>query len=258
MKISRTIEVLEALASGCSPQTGEVIANDSVLNERNVIRALERAIYVLEEIENSNEQPNEKKVQSTEIYIDNKEINKAVELFQSIEYMPTYSRLTHFFLKSKHFEFPVLNSNELYGKYFGLYTKHDLHKLFKHYLIENGFTLFGKKKKDKKPDPWNDIGFFQQEKFNNLTDKAIEQLKNKINEIGVLKTENLSEHYIKARTRHFRAYESWTDQEKILLETAMKYTNDLELLSSCFQRGEGAIESCGKKLIYEKNIPDNK
>ena len=33
MKIDRTIEILEALASGCSPQTGELIENDSVLND---------------------------------------------------------------------------------------------------------------------------------------------------------------------------------------------------------------------------------
>jgi len=43
-----------------------------------------------------------------------------------------------------------------------------------------------------------------------------------------------------------------TDKEKELLEKAMEYTNDLELLSECFQRGIGSIESCGKRLIYEK------
>ena len=249
MKIDRAIEILEALASGCSPQTGELIENDSVLNERDVIRALEKAISELERINRSTEnQP-----QKTELNITKEEIDKTIKLFQSVEYNPTYSRLTHFFLKSKEFEFPILNSNELYGKYFGYYTKQDLHKFFKHYLIENGYSLHGKVKKERKPQPWKDIDFFQKDKFNNLTEKAIEQLKNKINEIGILKTEDLSEYIVNARVRHFRAYESWTDKEKELLEKAMEYTNDLELLSECFQRGIGSIESCGKRLIYEKN-----
>jgi hypothetical protein len=248
MKIDRAIEILEALASGCSPQTGELIENDSVLNERDVIRALEKGISELERINRSTEnQP-----QKTELNITTEEIDKTIKLFQSVEYNPTYSRLTHFFLKSKEFEFPILNSNELYGKYFGYYTKQDLHKFFKHYLIENGYSLHGKVKKERKPQPWKDIDFFQKDKFNNLTEKAIEQLKNKINEIGILKTEDLSEYIVNARVRHFRAYESWTDKEKELLEKAMEYTNDLELLSECFQRGIGSIESCGKRLIYEK------
>lgn len=44
MDINKTIEILEALASGCSPTTGEMINNDSVLNERDVIRAIQIAI----------------------------------------------------------------------------------------------------------------------------------------------------------------------------------------------------------------------
>ncbi|MFD1292620.1 hypothetical protein ACFQ5N_02120 [Lutibacter holmesii] len=252
MKIRRTIEILEALASGCSPQTGELIENDSVLNERDVIRALEKAISELERINISTESKSENKTQTIELNITTEEIKKTIKLFQSIEYNPTYSRLTHFFLKSKQFDFPILNSNDLYGKYFGYYTKQDLHKFFKHYLIENGFSLHGKVKKEKKPQPWQDIEFFKQEKFNNLTDKAVEQLKSKINEIGILKTEDLSQHTINSRVRYFRAYENWNDYEKELLEKAMEYTNDLELLSECFQRGKGSIESYGKRLIYEK------
>ena len=252
MKINRTIEILEALASGCSPQTGELIEIDSVLNERVVIRALESAISELERINASQNKQIENTNQTSELNISNEEIEKTIKLFQSIEYNPTYSRLTHFFLKSKEFEFAILNSNELYGKYFGYFTKQDLHKFFKLYLIEHGFSLHGKVKKVKKTQPWQDVDFFQLGKFNNLTDKAIEQLKIKINEIGILKTENLTQSTINSRVRYFRAYETWTDKEKELLEKAMEYTNDVELLSECFQRGNGSIESCGKRLIYER------
>ena len=254
MKINRTIEVLEALASGCSPQTGELIKNESVLNERDVIRALEKAISELERIKNSDknhiEIPSE--IETDELNINEEEIKRVIELFQSVEYNPTYNRLTHFFLKSKHFEFPILNSDKLYGKYFDYYTKQDLNKFFKLYLIENGFSLHGKINKEKKTEPWRDVNFFLLEKFNNLTDRAIEQLKNKINEIGIIKTENLSEYVINSRVKYFRAYENWSDNEKRLLEKAMTYTNDLKLLSECFQRGKGSIESCGKRIIFEK------
>lgn len=248
MKLNKTIEILEALASGCSPQTGELVEKNSVLNERDVIRALERAISELERINNSTE----KETQTSELNISKEEVDKAIKLFQDVEYNPTYSRLTHFFLKSKQFEFPILNSSELYGKYFGYYTKQYLHKFFKHYLIENGFSLHGRIKKERKPQPWLEIDFFEKEKFNRLNEKAINQLKNKINEIGILKIEGLSEYIVNERVRHPRAYENWTNKEKELLEKAMKYTNDLNLLSECFQRGKGSIESCGKRIIYER------
>ncbi len=67
----------------------------------------------------------------------------------------------------------------------------------------------------------------------------------------MLKTENLSEYTQNARKNYPRAYESWSEKEKELLFKALKYTNDLDLLSECFQRGKGSIESCGQRLIYE-------
>lgn len=82
--------------------------------------------------------------------------------------------------------------------------------------------------------------------------------KEKIDELGVQKTENISEYHQKARINHPRAYESWTDAEKELLSKAIEYTNDLDLLSDCFQRGKGAIESTGQRLIYEsQNLQDD-
>jgi hypothetical protein len=273
MKIKKAIEILEALASGCSPQTGELIENESVLNERDVIRALERVIYELERLNNLKDELNETDIEKSEVKINNRgikkteletnikeininneEVDKVIKLFQSIDYSNTCTRLTQFFLKSKQFDSPVLNSNELYGKYFGHYKKQDLENFFRRYFLENGFTLNGKDKKDRKLLPWENVTFFKLEKFNNLTEKAIEQLKGKINEIGILKTEDLTLSAISSRVKYFRAYESWSDIEKELLEKAMKYTNDVELLSECFQRGNGSIKACGKRLIHERNL----
>ncbi len=256
MELTQTIEILEALASGCSPLTGEFVENDSVLHERNVIRALEKAISELEKIKDSNNIPvtSEKKAQ---IQLDKEEIQEAIDLFLSVNYSPSYNRLTHFFLKTKVFEFPLINSNKLYGKYHGIYQKQDLNGYLMKYLTENGFTLQGKIKKSR-DDQWMLIDFFDKETFNKLTEKGINQLKDKINNIGIEKTENLSDYIINARKSYPRAYESWSDEEKELLSKALNYTNDLNLLSECFQRGPGSISNCGRKIIYEQKPVANK
>ena len=49
MDINKAVKVLELLAAGYSPATGAMISNESVLNERDVIRALQIAIDYLKE-----------------------------------------------------------------------------------------------------------------------------------------------------------------------------------------------------------------
>ena len=166
MDINRTIQILEALVSGCSPKTGEVVAEDSVLNERDVIRALQIAIDEL------------KSLPPKEVHTERKK-----------------SKVDKSILK--------------------------------------------------------DIDYFRKEKFNHLSSETIEKLKSRVNDFGVTKTENLSEYIINDRTNYKRAYEPWSDDEKELFSETIKYTNDVELLSECFQRGKGSIESFGQKLIYE-------
>lgn len=96
-----------------------------------------------------------------------------------------------------------------------------------------------------------EVDFFRKATFNKLSAKAINQLKGRADELGMINTDNLSESVRSARTRHARAYEPWTEKEKDLLCKAMKYTNDLGILSRSFQRAKSSIESCGQRLIYE-------
>ncbi len=63
---------------------------------------------------------------------------------------------------------------------------------------------------------------------------------------------NISEYIKNARFQYPRAYEPWSESEKELLNKAMEYTNDLDLLTCCFKRGKGSIESCGKRILFEK------
>ncbi len=161
MDKSKTIEILEALASGCSPTTGEMVGNESILNERDVIRALQIAIDELKKMDSINAISNRQK-----------------------------KRLSR------------------------------------------------------------EIDFFQKEKFNKMTEGAINQIKQQVKELGMTKLENLSEYVKNERVNHPRAYEPWSAKEKELLSNAIKFTNNLDLLSECFQRGKGSIESCGQKIIH--------
>jgi len=245
MDRNKTIEILEALASGCSPTTGEMIENESVLNQRDVIRALQIAI--------DNLKTNEPQTIS-DVEIDETDIKSVIDLFKEEEQNPTSNKLVGFFLGTRKFKNETLVSNQLYGKYRKLYQKGQLLDFFNQYLVDNKLA----NRNNRKNNPYKEIDFFQKETFNRLSEKAINQLKEKVNEIGILKTENLSEYVQNARINHPRAYESWTDMEKELLNKAIEYTNDLNLLSDCFQRGKGSIESWGQRLIYEsQNLQDD-
>ena len=242
MNKEETIEILEALASGCSPKTGEVLQNDSVLNERDVIRALQIAIIELKGGENIQN--------DISLMVPAEEINAAMQLFRSVNYNPSYGRLTHFFLRTKTFEYSELNTNVLYGKYNGVHTKSDLNKFIKIFLIDNGFSMYGKEKRLIDDQNWKNVTHFESPIYNKLSEMAINQLKEKINEIGIIKTENLSDNIIKKRIVSPRANEPWSLNEKELLKKALQYTNDLELLVVCFQRGHGSLRTTGKKLLY--------
>jgi len=243
MNTSTAIEILEALASGCSPTTGEMIENDSILNERTVIRALQIAIDYLK-TENKNQF-------LSDITIDETEIKAVIELFRAENQTLTTNSLVGFFLGTRNFKNENLISNSLYGKFKNNFTKGQLLDFFNQYLLENQLT----NKNNYRNNPYREIDFFQKEKFNNLSESAIKQLKEKINELGIIKVENLSEYIQTARINYPRAYESWSDTEKELLSKAIKYTNDLDLLSECFQRGKGSVESCGQRIIYESQKP---
>jgi hypothetical protein len=245
MDRNKTIEILEALASGCSPTTGEMIENESVLNERDVIRALQVAIDNLKTDEPQT---------ISNVEIDETDIKSVIDLFKEEEQNPTSNKLVGFFLGTRKFKNETLVSNQLYGKYRNLYQKGQLLDFFNKYLVDNKLA----NRNNRKNNPYKEIDFFQKETFNRLSEKAINQLKEKVDELGILKTENLSEYVQNARINHPRAYESWTDMEKELLNKAIEYTNDLDLLSDCFQRGKGSIESCGQRLIYEsQNLQDD-
>lgn len=238
MDLIKTIEILEALAAGCSPTTGEIVDQKSVLNERDVIRALQVAIDQLK---------TDVRPVDPDVEIDLKDIDSVFELFDEVEERPTVRKLVGFFLGNRKFKKERVVSDPQYGKYQGLLQQGQLFDFFTKYKAEHPFHFRGNQKNNR----YREIDFFQKEPFNHLSEPSIKQLKEKVELLGVQKTENLSEIVQNARINHPRAFESWTEHEKALLKRAIDYTNDLDLLSACFQRGKGAIESCGQRLIYE-------
>jgi len=236
MNLQKTIDTLEALASGCSPRTGEIISNDSVLNEREVIRALQLAIDRLKVDLNQ---------EAIEVHIPHEEIREAQEVFESIDKTGTWNQLLGFFLATRKFRSEELISHKLYGKYADKYTKGQ--------LLDYLTKILKSENKSEKP-PWQEIRYFDGAAFNKLSPSAIHNLEKAIGRLGIQKTEELSDYVREARINHPRAYEAWTNEEKDLLQRALIYTNDLSFLSKTFQRGVGSIRTNGQKLLYEKLI----
>jgi hypothetical protein len=238
MTISKTVQILEALASGCSPSTGELLDKESVLNERDVIRALQVAIDRLKS-ESLPEQAN--------IILEDQEVGSIVILFREQSKSITANNLTAFFLGTRQFKNPELLAHKLYGKYRGVYTNGQMIDYFSRYLVEKKLIP----QNPPKDAPYKQIDYFAKEKFNKFTDSDISQLKEKVKGLGMQKTEKLAPYILDARRFYRRAYEPWLPVELELIKEAIKFTNDLNLLSECFQRGKGSIEAVGQKIIWE-------
>lgn len=241
MNLNETITVLEALASGCSPTTGAVVAQESVLNERDVIRALQVAIERLKN-EPSKNQPG--------IDIDAAEIRAVIQFLSEQQQTATQNKLADFFLAGTAVTHESFTAHELYGKYKGRYAKGELQDFFSTWLQNHGAQQ--RKKRSREMEPWKAIDFFQQVPFNHYSAEGMEQLKQQVVELGLIKSENIAEYIQKARLHYPRSHEPWKAPEDELLATALQQTNDLSFLSDCFQRGTNAIESRGKRLLYEQ------
>ncbi|RZJ88066.1 MAG: hypothetical protein EOO20_14565 [Chryseobacterium sp.] len=238
MDAAKAIQILQALTSGYSPTTEELLDKGSILNDRQVLRALQIAIDALGK--QNHDLP-------SNVQIDKEDVQRVMDLFRDQQKTPSAISLTGFFLGTRQFKNIPLVSHNLYGKFRDIYSSGQLIDFFTHYLNENRIisgNSIGS-------GSFKDIDFFQKERFNRLSPSAINQLKEKVNELGVVKTENLSDYIKLARTTNARAYEHWSDKELELLSKAIQYTNDLDLLSECFQRGKGSIESVGQKIVFK-------
>lgn len=231
------LNILEALANGCSPFSGEVLSEESVLNDRNVIRALQFAIDSLSGL------PNEK----NEILIDEADIIEANLLFEKHTGSATSAKLVGLFLGTRNFKNVLLKDNRLYGKYAGKFKKGELGDYLSKYF-EDVNPL------NRKFETWDNLEYFKEPVFNKLSEKAIEQLKEKVKALPITKKDDLSQAVVKARLEHYRYQEPWSFEETQILKKSLEYTNSLKVLSKCFGRTTGSIASKGQSLMNaEKN-----
>ena len=240
MDKKEALKILEALADGCSPITGELIEDDHIMNNRDVIWALQYAITAIKQSAQT----------SPEMEIDKKAIKAAINLLEQNKLKPTANRLAGLLLGTRKFRTKVIQSDPLYGQYRKRFTKGQLLDFLEHYLVAHKYKVYS----PNQDEPWKLNPFFTRSLFNNLSDRAMDQLKQKVKAIGIVKTENLNVHIIQARKRYYRSHEPWSEVEMELLTKAMQYTNDLELLSECFGRSKNAIEVCGLKKLYEQQM----
>ena len=249
MTKEEAVKILDALAEGCSPFTGEMLEDHVILNERQVIRALQKAIDSLSVSDHESTEKDRNKAEQMDI--EDEKIIAAINILKEEKIHITPSKLTRFFLGSRTFNSETLRQSTVFGMLRHNHTYNSLKPLINKFFKENSSLLPSHPSKENKP--WASIDYFQQKSFCKLSEKAINQLREKVGDIPLVKTaqDELPEYVINARKDHSRAYEPWSEKELELLSKAILYTNNLLVLSKCFQRGPGSVSSCGKRLIYE-------
>ncbi|WP_181305530.1 hypothetical protein [Rufibacter sp. XAAS-G3-1] len=259
MKREEAIAIIDALAAGCSPFTGEVLEGHPILNDRNVIRALQTALVSLSAQPSAigNTIPPAVKLPHE---LSKETVRTAIELLQENGFNTTFGRLTKFFLGSRHFEGSPVAQSPLFGSFKGRYRYNSFKPLVLQVLQENPDlrTTAAIRKQAAQEKPWDSVVYFTGQRFCKLSAKALDQLKSRIEALGIQKpTATLADNQVQARLSHPRAYEPWSEQESEFLAKALFYTNDLQVLSSCFQRTESSLSAMGKKLIYEGKAATN-
>ena len=264
MTLEQALKILDNLADGLHPDTYESLPPQDACNTRSAIRALQIAIDYIKshsvnlmpadsEIE---EVPADHLSEINEIdiysFFTDERMFEYLQEFKAINFNPTVARLGKCLVGTqaksvyqyvKDFSFyGVLSNLTTYNK-----IKPILSDFFEKYhsKIEDEFSYIDR--------PWKEIEFFDQDMFNTLSKQYTAKLSDAIARIPLRKeaSDFKTESVAIARQVYPRAYEAWEQQENDLLLKTLRYTNNLDILSEIFQRGQGAIRSQGQKLLYQ-------
>jgi hypothetical protein len=226
--------ILEALADGCSPITGEVLPLDSIVMEEEVIEALLVAIDALRG-----------NTAVSHVQIDPAELMAVVALFRQFDRSASSNQLMHFLLGTRDFKIESMMQHPLYGKYAKRYQKGELGDYLEQWVkAENIVARLPKAATESELHP-----FFHAPIYNKLSEKGIEQLRTKVKALPMQHVANLSEALIERRKLHPRANEPWPEEEQRLLKIALEYTNDIEFLVGCFGRSYASIAAQSEKFL---------
>jgi hypothetical protein len=242
MEKSNALSILEALANGCHPFTGELLEQESVFNDRMVIRAIQYAI----------DQINFNISVTNDIEVPAADLDQGIELLKSTIGSVSVRKLSSLLLGNRKFKISAITDNPLYGKYKNKYQVGIFTDYVTQYLSNKG-EIFSINNQQIKHHP-----IFDLEVFNKLSLKAIDQLKTKIKAIELKRTSNLSEVVLKGRINHYRYSEPWSSFEEELLLKSLEYTNDMDVLSNCFGRTPSTLIKLGTKLLIIKEKESRK
>ena len=259
MNIEDYIKILDDLASGIDPITKEIIPNESILKKRQVIRALQFAIdSINENINYVNTQKYEISLNEDKEYILEKEnLIKIFEQFNKLNINSNITSITRFLLGYDNID-KSLFTLEDYGILKNVLNKKKLQRYISQF-IKNNHELVEKYSISNEKE-WKNININDYPLYNKMKPEYIVMFKDKVKELPIKITEEKlknNPHAIVLRQTYPRAYESYSQEELLLLNKAFKYTNNIEILCDIFQRNENTLESHLKKFYFERKKERN-
>lgn len=249
MTHTEALSILEAMADGCSPLTGEVLPHYHLLLDESVMEAI---LIAIESMQGKSAPATSKPARNTgkvqreptlvDVSLPDDDLMVAVELYRGLATNPTATRLSAFLCGDRSVKDPELTHHPLFGKYGHSYQKADIVPWMDEWIKKNNINP--PKENTKVIHP-----FFAEPHFNKLSERAIEQLKEKVSAIPLVRVEGLSEELLERRKTMPRSHEPWPEEEQRLLKKAIEFTNDVTFLAQCFGRSELAVSAQAEKWL---------
>ncbi len=250
MTPNEALLIFEAMADGCSPLTGEVLPHDHLLLDESVMEAVLIAIESLRGKSASatskpsrNAKPGNSAAQALpleQVDLPDEDLMTAVTLYRSLDTNPTANRIAALLCGNSAVKMTELLQHHLFGKYAERYQKAQIVPWLDEWILKNNIN----------PPTVKEIHpYFAEPHHNALSERAVEQLKEKVAAIPIVRIEGLSEELVERRKTLPRSHEPWPEEETRLLKKATEFTNDLPFLSQSFGRSELAISAQAEKWL---------
>ncbi|MGD1844898.1 MAG: hypothetical protein ACFB10_05840 [Salibacteraceae bacterium] len=238
MELQQTIQTLEAMASGTTPEIEFEGYATNLFSEPVGLSALKSAIGLLKKQVNSSSRP----------IIPKADLELAMVAFREQDLNPSPTRLRAFFRGTGEFANTNLNAHELYGKYHQDKPKDEMLQYLKEFFEAHPTIRF-----DLEKEPWRAIDFFDKPQFNLMTVADADRLRSTAARFDMVR-HNLNVSIRSIRKHYYRSHEPWLKAEEALLRRALAHTNDLSVLSSIFGRSENSLRIKGQQLLWEKGV----
>jgi hypothetical protein len=253
MTHTEALLILEAMADGCSPLTGEVLPHDHLLLDESVMEAILIALEVLRAAPATGAGASGKSTRAAskvakpdltavDVVLPEDDLWAAVELYRALAINPTANRIAALLCGTPAVKEDEIKRHPLFGKYGGRYQKAQIVPWLEEWSKLHNVIPSRENTKELHP-------YFAEPHFNKLSPPAIAQLKAKVEAIPIVKLEGLSDDLVERRKTLPRSHEPWPEEELRLLKKATEFTNDLEFLMQCFGRSALALSAQAEKWL---------